>query len=131
MNRVAFAVLGAPALLRAAWRARAGAGAPLDERVEKLRRVRPFRGTTLRDPEAWSAVAGRLGTRLPLAGGPCLRRALLLLDLHARCGLEPRLLLAYRGTDPDGSDAVAGHAWLDTDPAGRSSDFGWEPVVAL
>jgi hypothetical protein len=129
MNRVAFAILGTPALLRAAWRACAGSGAPLDERVEKLRRVRPFRSSLLMDPQAWGAVAGRIGTRLPVAQGPCLRRALLLLDLHARCGLEPRLLLSYRGGGESDPDPVAGHAWLDTDPAGRAE--GWEAVAEI
>ena len=132
MPRPLFALLALPALLRAAARVRASRGEPLDRRAATLRAVRRFRSAWLADPTAWGAVAGRLGVRLPLDGGRCLRRALLLQDLHARCGLEPRLALAFR---PD-AGAAQGHAWATTDPAGevdgcRDGGAGWRPLAVL
>ena len=132
MRRLWFAIAGLPALARAAARVRTTRDEPLDRRAERLRTVPPFRARFLADPSAWSALAGRLGSRLPLGGGPCLRRALLLLDLHARCGLEPRLALAFR---PEPGSAE-GHAWATTDPAGevdgcRDGGAGWRPLVVL
>jgi hypothetical protein len=67
-------------------------------------------------------------------GGPCLRRALILLDLHARCGLAPRLELAVRRPEA-ACDVAEGHAWLSTDDgprrAAESEAGGWQPIVRL
>lgn len=129
MNRWQFAVVGLPALLRAVARARSTAKLPIDERVARLRAARPFRGRALRDPARWSGYVARVERLLPVDGGPCLRRSLVLLDLHARCGLEPRLALAFR---PDGAGAGDGHAWLTTDDGPRRAAEGvWEPITIL
>lgn len=135
MPRFWFALVALPALARAAARVWTTRGEPLDRRVERLRSVPRFDARWLVDAEAWAAVAGRLGARLPLDGGPCLRRALLLQDLHARCGLEPRLALAFRPAEA-GAAPSTGHAWATTDPAGevdrcRDGGAGWRPVAVL
>lgn len=129
MSRVLFALVGLPALLRAVARARSTARLPIDERVALLRAAEPFRRRTLRDPERWSGYVARVARLLPVDGGPCLKRSLVLLDLHSRCGLEPRLALAFR---PDGAGSGDGHAWLTTDDGPRRAAEGvWEPVTIL
>jgi len=133
VNRWLFAALGAPALARAVARARRTAGLPLDRRVERLRAVPRFRWRALADARAWSGYVGRVVRLLPVDGGPCLRRALVLLDLHARCGQEPRLELALRPAP--GQEIPEGHAWLSTDEgprrAAESAGTGWRPIVRL
>jgi hypothetical protein len=129
VSRTLFAIVGLPALLRAVLRARASARLPIDERVARLRAAAPFRRAALRDAERWSGYVARVSRWLPVDGGPCLRRSLVLLDLHARCGLEPRLALAFR---PDGAGAGDGHAWLTTDDGPRRAAEGvWEPITIL
>jgi hypothetical protein len=133
VNRWLFAALGAPALARAVVRARRGAREPLDRRVERLRSVPRFRFRALVDPRAWSGFVGRSVRFLPVDGGPCLRRALVLLDLHARCGLDPKLELALRPAP--GQEIPEGHAWLSTDEgprrAAEQAGTGWHPIVRL
>jgi hypothetical protein len=129
VSRYLLALVGFPALVRAVLRVRATSRLPIDERVARLRDVVPFRGRVLRDPERWSGYVARVSRWLPVDGGPCLRRSLVLLDLHARCGLEPRLALAFR---PDGAGAGDGHAWLTTDDGPRRAAEGvWEPITIL
>lgn len=134
MNRWLFALLGAPALVRAVARARATSGLPIDAQVERLRAVPRFRARALADAERWSGLVARLAPVLPVPGGRCLRRALVLLDLHARCGLEPELELALRLPAP-GGHVPDGHAWLTTDTGPRrAAEAGaqsWRPVVRL
>jgi len=129
-----FAVLGTPALARAVWRVRRSARLPIDRRAERLRAVPRFRWGALAVAARWSGVAGRLAGLLPVDGGPCLRRALVLLDLHARCGLEPRLELAVRRPEA-GGERVQGHAWLSTDDgprrAAEQGAGGWQQIVRL
>jgi hypothetical protein len=133
VNKWLFAALGAPALARAVVRARRTAQMPIDRRVERLRAVPPFRWRAFADARAWSGYAARVGRFLPVDGGPCLRRALILLDLHARCGLEPRLELALRPAP--GEEIPEGHAWLSTDAgprrAAEAEAAGWHPIVRL
>jgi hypothetical protein len=136
VKSVWFALAAWPALARAAARVWSTRREPLDRRAERLRSVPRFRARWLADASAWGALAGRLGARLPLDGGPCLRRALLLQDLHARCGLEPRLAIAFRPGGVDGAAPAGGHAWATTDPAGevdgcRDGAAGWRPVAVL
>lgn len=58
------------------------------------------------------ALAGAVERWLPIAPprryGICLRRALILLELWSRCGLEPVLHLGFRAETADRE----GHAWL-------------------
>lgn len=131
MSRLLFALAGLPALLRAVARARASAGMPIGERAARLREVPPFRARFLADPRRWSGYVGRLAGRLPVDGGPCLRRSLVLLDLHARCGLEPRLELAFRPAAEAGHGE--GHAWLTTDPGPReaAAAAGWRAAATF
>lgn len=129
MNRWLFALVGFPALLRAVARARSTSALPIDERVARLREAPAFRSAALRDPGRWSGYVARVARLLPVDGGPCLKRSLVLLDLHARCGLEPRLALAFR---PDGDGSGDGHAWLTTDDGPRRAAEGvWEPITIL
>ena len=101
-----------PALLAAAVRlARRERRLPFDALVEELRaagRARPLPALLAR-PELLAGAVERLLPWLPPRGhGPCLKRALLLLELWSRCGLEVRLHLGFRA----GSGAVEAHAWL-------------------
>ena len=134
MNRWLFALLGAPALARAVLRARATSGLPLDVQVVRLRAVPRFRTAALADAGRWSGWVARLAPILPVSGGRCLRRALVLLDLHARCGLEPKLELAVR-PPASGEKVPEGHAWLSTDEgprrAAEADAAGWRPIVRL
>ena len=105
----------APLVLRAALRVRYwNARLPLDELVDRLRDVPPLFPSALRNPEALQSCAEVLLDRLPLpAGGRCWRRSLLLLDLWARCGLRPRLVLGLGSDDPR-----RGHAWIRAEGPG-------------
>jgi len=81
---------------------------PLDQLVERIRRV-PVLPENLRRPEVFQALVNRWYTWLPPMGlRSCLKRSYLLLDLWARCGLEPEFHLGVRTVEgvPDG------HAWL-------------------
>ena len=82
---------------------------------------------------AWACarVAHRLMPLLPPWGwGPCLKRALLLLDPWTRCGVAPRLHLGVRTA---GEAPAQAHAWLSgdvgpgyhaaLDPAGHREAF--------
>jgi hypothetical protein len=134
VTRSWFALAGLPALARAVWRVRRSARLPIDRRAAHLRAVPRFRWPALADAARWSGVAGRLAGLLPVDGGPCLRRALVLLDLHARCGLEPRLELAVGRRDA-GGERIPGHAWLSTDDGPRrAAEQGagrWQPIARL
>ncbi len=93
------------ASLRVAWWSRC---MPLDQLVERIRRV-PVLPENLRRPEVFQALVNRWYTWLPPMGlRSCLKRSYLLLDLWARCGLEPEFHLGVRTVEgvPDG------HAWL-------------------
>lgn len=60
-------------------------------------------------PERLAGAVERLLPWLPPRGhGRCLKRALLLLELWSRCGLEVRLHLGFRA----GSGGGEAHAWL-------------------
>ena len=102
--------------------------------VAELRRARerPL-APRLANP-AW--LAGTLELLLPLVPpyryGACLRRALVLLELWSRCGLEPTLHLGFR---PERAPRD-GHAWLTaTAPDGArfqvSGPLGTQPAFEL
>lgn len=106
-----FALVAAPLVVLAALRVSAlsrrhGFGAL----IEALRRgrERPL-APWLARPEELAAVVERLLVALPPHDhGRCLRRALIVLELWSRCGLEPVLHLGFRIDSP----SRAGHAWL-------------------
>jgi hypothetical protein len=100
-----------PAVLAAALRlARHERRLAFDTLVAELRaagRRRPL-PARLAHPERLAGAAERLLAWLPPRGyGRCLKRALLLLELWSRCGLEVRLHLGFRAEG--GGEA---HAWL-------------------
>jgi hypothetical protein len=108
--RIVFAAAALPAVVRAAARAsRLFPAQPIEEVVESLRAVPAFRFGALDRPIWLAALVERLLPVLPVPrGGRCLRRSLLLLDLWARCGLDPELRLDWRGENGE----PAGHAWV-------------------
>jgi hypothetical protein len=68
----------------------------------------------LAEPARLAAAVDRLLFLLPPREyGRCLRRSLLLLDLWSRCGLAPRLYVAFRTDHPD----RRGHAWVTAEGA--------------
>jgi hypothetical protein len=111
MRKAIFAVTAAPIVVATAIRvARLGRGRAIGPLVAEIRRqpVRPL-PSRLAHPE-WLAgtVELLLAILPPFDYGPCLRRALLLLDLWSRCGLDPRIHLGFR----PGLPQLDGHAWL-------------------
>ena len=82
---------------------------PYDRLVRELRDASRLPAAAA-DPVALARAVGRLAPVLPPWGmGLCLKRALLLVHLWARCGLEPRLHL---GVFAD----RRGHAWVTAGP---------------
>ena len=111
VRRAAFAAAATPIVLATGWRiARLERRLGLGALVAELRRAgeRPL-PAGLRRPEF---LAGTVEILLPVVSprhyGPCLRRALVLLELWSRCGLQPDLHLGFGLRTPD----RAGHAWL-------------------
>ncbi|HSM49760.1 MAG TPA: lasso peptide biosynthesis B2 protein [Thermoanaerobaculia bacterium] len=108
-----------PAVLAAARRlARREGRLAFDALVAELRaagRSRPL-PPGLAHPERLAGAVERLLPWLPPRGyGRCLKRALLLLELWSRCGLEVRLHLGFR----PGSGGSEAHAWVTaTGPGG-------------
>ena len=113
-RKALFFMVALPVVLRAALRLwRLERRSTLDDLVERLRSVKPFRLRYLRNP-AW--LAGAID-RLPSpalsirSDGTCWRRSLLLLDLLSRCGEDPTLHLGL--TEATGRRHV--HAWVTVD----------------
>ena len=81
---------------------------PLDRAVARLGTVQIL-PAALRDPEALEDLVNRMLPFLPPRRmRPCLKRALLLMDLLSRCGLDPRFHL---GVTVEG-DRRSAHAWV-------------------
>ncbi len=119
VERVRFAAVALPLLVATGWRiGRRARRLPLDELVAELRAPRRHRlSPALARPELLAGTVERCLPWLPPRRfGPCLRRALLLLDLWSRCGLQPMLHLGFR----PGAAELRGHAWLTA----RSADGG-------
>ncbi len=134
-SKVLFLVVILPAVLRA--RLRSGywlRHGSLDRAIEELRTVRPFRWRFLHNPRWLAGAVNRLQPWLPRRGtGPCLLRSLMLLDLWARCELEPRLHLALRRTAEGAAAAAEGHAWVTSsvDRELGTSDQGYRETFSL
>ena len=128
VEKVVFFLVALPAVLRASVRVwRVTDRDPLDRQVARLRDVPPFRLGGLRRPLFLAGSVERLLPVLPPWGhGPCLKRCLHLLDLWARCGLEPELRLGLR---PDVAFRE-GHAWVVSrrDPSIRTSALSYEEL---
>lgn len=119
LDKCAFFLLAAPAVLRAWWRSRRLASDRLDALAIDLRRVPNFRWRYLADPQRLAACADRWLrwlARRRAAKGVCLDRSLMLLDLWSRCGLRPDLRLGAVGAE----ERRHFHAWV-TAPGGLSS----------
>jgi hypothetical protein len=110
LAKALFATAAAPTVLAAALRvARLERSRGLGALVEAIRRGGPPLPPRLARPVWLAGTVERLLPVLPPYGyGPCLRRALVLLDLWTRCGLEPTLHLGFRLQ----SAAPDGHAWI-------------------
>jgi hypothetical protein len=111
LAKTLFFLAAAPWVVAAAWRlARRDRAVGFGRLVEAQRQggVRPLPSWLAR-PE-W--LAGTLERLLPLLPprryGPCLKRALVLLELWTRCGLAPTLHLGFDLRSPERH----GHAWL-------------------
>lgn len=114
--KAAFFAVALPAVARAAVRVLWLERLAMDETARRLRDVRPFRLTWLRQPVLMLGTVERLLWVLPpWSAGPCLRRSLVLLDLWSRCGLEPRLHLNFKA---GGGHERLGHAWVTAASAG-------------
>lgn len=127
VTKAAFFVLAIPAVLRAAIRVRRSQGRlALDQQVDVLRRAPAFRVRWLARHPLW--LAGSVERLLPVlpphGHGPCLKRCLHLLDLWARCGLEPELRLGLLGE----AAFREGHAWVVSrrDPRIRTPPLDYE-----
>jgi hypothetical protein len=135
LRRAGFALRAAPLVFATGARvARLDREVSFGALVAELRRARerPL-APRLANP-AW--LAGTLERLLPAVPpyryGPCLRRALILLELWTRCGLEPTLHLGFRLQAPERD----GHAWLtartsDGSPLQVSGPNGTEPAFEL
>ena len=112
--RALFVVAAVPAVLRAARRLHRLEGRlPMDLLCDRLRRARPFRLSLFQNPRYLAGTVDRLLPLLPPRHlGACFRRALLLQDLWARCGLDPRLSLGLAA----GGGERRLHAWACREP---------------
>jgi hypothetical protein len=127
LRKAVFFALALPAVVRAAWRvSRSYRRLALDRQVEHLRDVPPFRLAWMRRSPHWLAgCVERLLPVLPPHGhGSCLKRCLHLLDLWARCDLEPELRLGLQGE----AAFREGHAWVVSrrQPAIRTAALEYE-----
>jgi hypothetical protein len=135
LAKAGFALAAAPVVLAAGARvARLERKLALGALVDELRRDagRPLPRWLARP--AW--LAGTLERLLPVVPpygyGPCLRRALILLDLWTRCGLAPTIHLGFRLRAPERD----GHAWItaaaaDGTPLQASGPNGTTPAFEL
>jgi len=106
-----FGVMALPLLLATGRRiARRDGETGFGTLLEELRAQKkcPLPGWLARPRELAAAVERWLPILPPRRYGRCLRRALLLSELWARCGLEPKLHLGFRADSP----VLDGHAWL-------------------
>jgi hypothetical protein len=93
---------------------------PLDAAVDRLRDVPRLPGP-LRRPRWLAALSDRLLPVLPpLRYGPCMKRSLFLLDLWARCGLEPEFHLGMHPRSGDEGREL--HAWITAGPFSTPSN---------
>lgn len=109
-----FALRALPAVLEAALEVRrlTGAAIPIHQLPALLRQRATPLPARLRKPAELAELADRLAPFLPPRRlGPCLRKSLILLNLWARCGLDPRLHLGARKGGPDGARPDF-HAWV-------------------
>ena len=134
-RRGAFILLATPLVLATGRRvARLEATLPFGELIAALRarRARPLPGWLSKPAGLAETVEKLLAVLPPQRCGVCLRRALVLLDLWSRCGLEPALHLGFRPQAPERD----GHAWLTaTTPGGEllqvSGPRDYEPAFEL
>lgn len=135
MTKALFATAAAPAVVAAAVRvARLERSRGLGALIDEIRRGgRPPLSPALARPVWLAGTVERLLPVLPPYGyGPCLRRALVLLELWTRCGLEPTIHLGFRLQ----SSARDGHAWITARGAAgerfqASGPNGSEPAFEL
>lgn len=116
-------VITAPMVLRAALRLhRLPSDLNLPQLIDSLRHVRPTR-VPITDPSMvpWS-VERFLRLVPPHDLGHCLKRSLLLLDVLARLGMQPKFHLGFVG-DPSLRRL---HAWVTT--PGNDTDESFEQV---
>lgn len=120
LRQAGFAVRAAPLVWATGARVRRldrrlGLGAVIQELRAARERPLPPR---LANPLWLAATLERMLPFVPPRHyGPCLRRALILLELWSRCGLEPTLHIGFRPQAPRRD----GHAWLTaTRPDGES-----------
>lgn len=111
VGRTLFALVAAPLVVLTALRVsflsrRRGFGALIE--ALKSRRARPLSPWLARPAELAGVVERLLVTLPPRDHGLCLRRALIVLELWSRCGLEPTLHLGFRFERPERD----GHAWV-------------------
>jgi hypothetical protein len=118
-RKIGFALAATPLVLATGWRVarlerRLGLGALIDELRGARRRPLP---AWLARPEWLAGTLERLlGVVPPRRYGRCLRRALILLELWSRCGLEPTIHLGFRLRTPERD----GHAWITATAADGS-----------
>lgn len=118
LAKATFVAAALPTVIRTARRvARLEREIPIDQLVARLRRCQdgalPSR---LAHPTWLAGTVERLLPWLPPRSlGPCLRRALILVDLWSRAGLEPTLHIGLKPA----SGMRDAHAWITaTAPAG-------------
>lgn len=114
VGKAIFFVAAAPLIAVTALRmARLERQLPFDALVARLRarRAAPLLPFLLRPTWLAGSVERLLPWLPPRDMGVCLRRALIVLELWSRCGLEPRLHL---GLSPASGPGPA-HAWITAD----------------
>jgi hypothetical protein len=135
LAKALFATAAAPAVIASAVRvARLERSRGLGALVGEIRRGgRPPLPRALARPVWLAGTVERLLPVLPPYGyGPCMRRALVLLDLWTRCGLEPTLHLGFRLRSVERD----GHAWItargaDGSVVQASGPNGTDPAFEL
>lgn len=133
--KAGFALVAAPVVFASGMKV-----ARLERRLALGALVDELRRGAGRSLPGWLArpvwLAGTLERLLPVVppygDGPCLRRALILLDLWTRCGLSPTLHLGFRLRAPERD----GHAWItaaaaDGSPLQASGPNGTTPAFEL
>lgn len=113
MMRPLFAARALPALVGAAWEvARLAREVPVHELPERLRRAPAPLPAALCQPAELARLVDRCAPFLPPRRlGPCLRKALILFALWARCGLAPKLHLGARSRQ-EREKCPDFHAWV-------------------
>lgn len=124
--KLLFLILATPMVWRAAWRAaRAVRSLPLDEATRSLVRVPRWSTAYLQRPTWLAGAVDRWLVLLPPRDyGACMRRSLALLDLWARCGLDPHLHLGMARS----GDQRHFHAWVEANGIRAGAGSHWYEI---